>query len=60
MEWISVKDVKPEFHKNVLLRYADGAIGIDCRYCWEREFLLEKLYGPVTHWMPLPAQPKEG
>ena len=58
MEWISVKNVKPEVHVDVLLLYSDGRVDVDCRYATDG-FLMEVVHGPVTHWMPLPEPPKE-
>ena len=56
-EWVSVDDMLPEMHKNVLALYTYGKIMISWRNS-DDSWLLEKLYGPVTHWMPLPAPPE--
>lgn len=53
--WISTKDSLPPLHQDVLLHYLDGHIFIGCRFRFG--FLYEKLFGVVTHWMPLPAPP---
>ena len=61
-EWISVKDRLPEVDEYVLMHsYScktdigflteDGVFGCDVGYYLE--------IGDVTHWMPLPEQPKE-
>ena len=55
-EWVSVEERLPEMHKDVLALYTYGKIMISWRNS-DDLWLLEKLYGPVTHWMPLPAPP---
>jgi hypothetical protein len=56
-QWISVKDRLPEDASDVLIAWADGvseACFCDETWCREGRRLLW-----VTHWMPLPAPPKE-
>jgi len=55
--WISVKDRLPEDASDVLIVWADGvseACYFDETWCRDGRRLLW-----VTHWMPLPAAPKE-
>lgn len=60
MEWISVKDRRPEPSEDVIVHYERGRIAIGVMY-YDGEFCFEGLYGAVTHWMPIPAPPeKEG
>ena len=54
---MSVDDMLPEMHKDVIALYTYGKIMISWRNS-DDSWLLEKLYGPVTHWMPLPALPE--
>ena len=62
-EWISVDDELPEEKVNCIVHYKHAycdnddywAIGI-CFYDGEK-FQMDLLY-KVTHWMPMPAQPK--
>lgn len=54
-EWISVKDRLPRLWMEVLLCHTDGTIVIGNRRGWG--FMFEDIYGPVTHWMLLPAPP---
>lgn len=61
MDWISVEDKLPEFGDRVIVYYS----GNDARppridvtnYVPHLRFLLDGVYGPVTHWMPLPDPP---
>lgn len=62
MQWISVEDRLPEYGEDVLVYYAgDGIepphVGKTCRL-YNMRFLLEGVYGQVTHWMPLPEPPR--
>lgn len=72
-EWISVKDErKPPLAKDeesisvTVLLYVpclDGGIRFGAYLHKSRKFRPEGSYGfegDVTHWMPLPAAPKEG
>ena len=56
-EWVSVDDMLPEMHKDVLALYTYGKIIISWRNS-DDSWPLEKLYGPVTHWMLLPGLPE--
>ena len=58
MNWISVKDKLPEPLEDVLVCHTCGKV--TCSYkLYAGDWSLESLYGPVTHWMPLPEPPKE-
>lgn len=62
MDWISVEDRLPEYAEDVLVYFSGGGIvpprvAKTCRL-YNMGFLLESVYGPVTHWMPLPDPPK--
>ena len=57
INWISVEDELPKNLDDVLIHYADGRIEVGCRY--SDGWLMERSWGPVTHWMPLPEPPKE-
>lgn len=58
MNWISVKDKLPAPLEDVLVCYANG--NVSCSYkLYLGDWSFESLYGPVTHWMPLPEPPKE-
>lgn len=55
--WIDVKDRLPERYETVIVHYGNGKIKLD----WQDvsgHFLLDGLYGGVTHWMPLPEGPE--
>lgn len=65
-EWISVEERLPEYMENVIVFFsginrAEGSvlprIDTSCR-TYHLGFLLENIYGPVTHWMPLPEPPE--
>lgn len=62
VDWISVEDRLPEYNEDVLVYFSGGGIApprVDktCRL-YNMGFLLEGVYGKVTHWMPLPDPPK--
>lgn len=62
MQWISVEDRLPEYAEDVLVYFSGDGIEtprVDktCRL-YNMGFLLEGVYGKVTHWMPLPDPPK--
>lgn len=63
MEWIGVEGRKPEYGEPVLVYYAGDGIEPPRVYIswwvYNLGFLLERVYGSVTHWMPLPEPPKE-
>lgn len=58
-EWISVKDRLPEPKTDILAYHSSGSIKQEIALFGDKPFLYEGLYGPVTHWMPLPEPPKE-
>ena len=60
-EWISVEDRLPENGKEgvlIGLRWGEVDIGWCEDSRWRSEFVNEYEDGEVTHWMPLPNQPK--
>lgn len=57
MNWISVKDKLPKNFDDVLAIYESGRMDVTCRH--SDGWLMERHWGPVTHWMPLPEPPKE-
>ena len=70
-EWISVKERLPDTESNVLVRTKKipGLCSAETMMAWKRadedeSWQIAWTYGeslslPVTHWMPLPAPPKE-
>lgn len=58
MNWISVKDKLPGPLEDVLVCYTCGKVTCGYKH-YSGDWSLEGLYGPVTHWMPLPEPPKE-
>lgn len=59
MKWIPVRAMRPQRGKKVLCLHPDGSIHIEAMLCGGA-FYYDELYGPVTHWMPLPKPPREG
>lgn len=73
MEWISVKDRLPSkenelivclVNRNAILCFVhDATISLSTNcvsfYYPTREWIKDKYYSEVTHWMPLPKPPKE-
>lgn len=62
-EWRSVKDKSPEHGKKYLI-YAtsgDGKVGHMTTATFGGHFVLtgRRAYWKVTHWMPMPEEPKE-
>lgn len=57
MKWISAKERLPRNLDDVLVLYENGNMEVSCRY--SDGWLMERKWGPVTHWMPLPEPPKE-
>lgn len=61
--WISVKDRLPEKGERVLAVVEDTTVFeafINMSNVWLRGGIeMEKWYGKVTHWQPLPEAPKE-
>lgn len=63
MKWIPVKLKLPPLCKKVLCLHEDRTICIEARLgggLFHGEFYYDELYGPVTHWMPLPKPPRGG
>ena len=71
-EWISVRDQLPSKDDSVIVCLING-IPILCEvhdatlsltnnrvsFFWpKKEWIKDEYYGEVTHWMPLPKQPK--
>lgn len=62
--WISVKDRLPGPWEDVLVRHRGNATtkpraNISCRIKGRTDFVCDDVFGPVTHWMPLPEPPEE-
>lgn len=60
-KWIKVEDQLPDPHVGVLAFHCDHKVST-IRIEWTTEdgkWIFAGPYGPVTHWMPLPAPPKE-
>lgn len=60
IEWIRVEDDLPKDGEAVLVYYSGKEavppqVNTSCLY--DMGFLLEDLYGQVTHWMPFPDPP---
>lgn len=55
--WISVKERLPEPMEDVLAAHKSDQVGIEFLLN-DRSWIYSSVYGPVTHWMPLP-QPSE-
>ena len=59
--WIRATDRSPKHCQHVLARHENGEICIESYYeCVPKGFSFDSLYGPATHWMPVPDQPDEG
>jgi hypothetical protein len=69
MKWISVFDMTPEGHVNVLVRFDDGEMAVGWGVYWHgaKEGVFAGFVFPfdeiaegreVSHWMPLPAAPE--
>lgn len=60
MDWISVKDRLPEPTVEVLAFHSPDRV-IDFSWVYgDGSWAFERSRGLVTHWMPLPAPPREG
>ena len=55
-KWIPVTERLPEWMEYVIVHYENGFIRI-AMLVDDHRFSHTGLYGPVTHWMPLPAPP---
>ena len=56
--WISVKDRLPEIGTLALVFGSAGAMTV-ARYIAWAEWVVPGMFSAITHWMPLPAPPKE-
>ena len=56
--WISVKDRLPEIGTLALVFGSAGAMTV-ARYIAGAEWVVPGMFSAITHWMPLPAPPKE-
>lgn len=58
MEWVSIKDELPEPLVDVLCTFNNGGYGpkiVDRGWMFhDGSWPYEKIYGKVTHWMPMP------
>ena len=54
--WISVDDHLPERFGEVIVCYENGDVREACLFP-DGGFIHERLYGRVTHWMPMPFPP---
>ena len=57
MKWTSVNSARPKPCKRVLCLHESGEICIEAMM-YDDTFYFDELYGPVTHWMPLPKPPR--
>ena len=57
-KWISVKDRLPEIGTLALVFGSAGAMTV-ARYIAGAEWVVPGMFSAITHWMPLPAPPKE-
>lgn len=59
--WISVELRSPDYDDTVILYHEGGVIETGYAYnvCGEKHYLHECQYGRVTHWMPLPVDPRQ-
>ena len=55
--WISVDEQLPDHWGPVLVHYENGDVREGCRFP-DGGFIHERLYGRVTHWMPMPFPPE--
>lgn len=69
MEWISIKDKKPDRLLCVLGLMKDGSIYVVCQCDWDDicddwHYMPQPIevhstsFNDLTHWMPLPEAPK--
>ena len=61
--WVNVKDRLPDDRLTVILFY-NGRVTFGYLDAWDYEYFSPEFEGKlrenkVTHWMPLPASPKE-
>jgi hypothetical protein len=56
--WISVKDDLPKTGTLALVFGSAGAMTV-ARYIAGAEWVVPGMFSAITHWMPLPAPPKE-
>lgn len=58
MRWISIEERRPRFCESVIAASSNGNVWRD-EYMSDG-FIFEKIYGRVTHWMPMPKAPGGG
>jgi len=58
MRWTPVRFERPRPAQHVLCLHEDRSIHIEAMFP-DGSFYYDELYGPVTHWMPLPKPPRE-
>lgn len=58
MKWIPVEERLPKDNYNVLVLHRNGYVVINAWLWTHWAFGYER--NSITHWMPLPAPPKEG
>lgn len=61
MKWISVDDIKPQWGKEVKVKFKDGSedeVRFSYDYKWVSKGMGTCESSEVTHWMPLPATEK--
>ena len=56
--WISVEEILPVPHHDVLVHYSNGKNEVGWSLPSLQHFTCECLHGKATHWMPLPPAPK--
>ena len=57
--WIDCKKKLPDEMVNVLVYFSSGSIRIsEITGLNGKQFSFESIYGPASHWMPLPEPPE--
>lgn len=57
-KWIPVSERLPEPRKPVLVHFRNGMVSGEAYLPCLQQFTCEGLFGPATHWMPMPTPPK--